>query len=130
MKQSAAVIRKWVRLISDDYMHFSAEQEEYVCNLASVCDFYIMPDDSGVVGYIIAQDFDCKKKMNVLLFYCRPESRGRAFIPMLRHCELVARAEGVEKIIIGCSTSGYKEEKFNRILERFGYSNCAYGKRI
>lgn len=130
MKQSAAVIRKWVRLISDDYMHFTPEQEDYVCQLGSVCDFDIMPDGSGVVGYIIAKDFDCKTKMNVLLFYCRPESRGRSFIPMLRHCEAVAKEHGVEKIIIGCSTSGYKEEKFNRILERFGYSNCAYSKRI
>ena len=130
MKQSAEVIRKWVRLISDDYMHFTPEQEDYACQLASVCDFDIMPDGSGVVGYIIAKDFDCKIKMNVLLFYCRPESRGRSFIPMLRHLEKMAKANGAEKVIIGCSTSGYKEEKFNRILERFGYSNCAYSKRI
>lgn len=130
MKRSAEEIKKWVRLISDDYMHFSPEQEEYVCSCASRFDFDIMPDGSGVVGYIIAKDFDCKTKMNVLLFYCRPESRGRSFIPMLRHCETVAKEHEVEEIIIGCSISGYKEEKFNRILERFGYSNCAYGKRI
>lgn len=130
MKQSVVEIKKWVRLISDDYMHFTSEQEDYACQLASVCDFDIMSDGSGVVGYIIAKDFDCKIKMNVLLFYCRPESRGRSFIPMLRHCESVAKERGVEKIVIGCSTSGYKEEKFNRILERFGYSNCAYGKRL
>lgn len=130
MKQSAAVIRKWVRLISDDLMHFTPEQEEHVCKLASVFDFEIMPDDSGLVGYYIAKDFDCKIKMNVLLLYCRPESRGRSFVKMLRLLEDAAHKAGVTEIIVGGSVTGYKVDKLNNALERLGYRPSGYSKRI
>lgn len=130
MKQSVAEIKKWVQQISDDYMHYTPEQFEYVCSMASVFDFEIMPDESGVIGWASVQDFDCKKKMSVLLLYCKPEYRGRSFIPMLRRLEEIAKQEGVDEIIIGSSISGYKGDKFNKVLSRFGYHLSGYKKRI
>ena len=130
MKQSAAVIRKWVQTISDDYMHYTAEQYERVCAMASVFDFEFLPNDEGVIGWITVQDFDSKKKMSVLLLYCKPEYRGRSFIPMLRRLEEIAKQEGVDEIIIGSSISGYKGDKFNKVLSRFGYHLSGYKKGL
>ena len=130
MKASAVEIRKWVQLISNDYMHYSPEQFEHACAMASVFDFEVMPGDTGVIGWLTAQDFDCKKKLSVLLLYCRPEYRGRSFIPMLRRLEEIAKQEGAEEIIIGSSISGYKGDKFNKVLSRFGYYLSGYKKGL
>lgn len=130
MKQSVVEIRKWVQIISDDYMHYTPEQYEHACAMASVFDFEVMPNEGGVIGWIVAQDFDCKKKMSVLLLYCKPEYRGRSFIPMLRRLEEIAKQEGVDEIIIGSSISGYKGDKFNKVLSRFGYHLSGYKKEM
>lgn len=130
MKQSVEEIRKWVQIISDDYMHYTPEQYEYVCDRAKYFDFEVMPNESGVIGWITSRDFDCKKKLSVLLLYCKPEYRGRSFIPMLRRLEEIAKQEGVEEIIIGSSISGYKEDKYNKMLDRLGYTPVSYNKRI
>jgi hypothetical protein len=98
--------------------------------MAGVFDFEVMSDDSGVIGWITTQDFDCKKKLSVLLLYCRPEYRGRSFIPMLRRLEEIAKQEGAEEIIIGSSISGYKGDKFNKVLSRFGYYLSGYKKGL
>lgn len=130
MKASAAEIRKWVQLISNDYMHYSPEQYEYVCDRAKYFEFEVMPGDTGVIGWITSKDFDCKKKLSVLLLYCRPEYRGRSFIPMLKRLEEIAKQEGAEEIIIGSSISGYKEDKYNKILGALGYAPISHAKRI
>lgn len=130
MKQSVEEIRKWVQIISDDYMHYTPEQYERVCAMANTFDFEIMPNETGVIGWLVVEDFDCKKKMSVLLLYCKPEYRGRSFIPMLHHLEEIAKQEGVDEIIIGSSISGYKGDKFNSALSKFGYSAATYIKRI
>lgn len=130
MKASVAEIRKWVQIISDDYMHYSPEQLEHACGMASVFDFEVMPNETGVIGWMCVKDFDCKKKLSVLLLYCRPEYRGKSFIPMLRRLEQIAKEEGAEEIIIGSSISGYKNEKFNNALSRLGYCSSGYKKRI
>ena len=130
MKQSAEVIKKWVDIISDDYMHYTDEQKKYVCKLASVIDFEIIDNDIGVIGWATMRDFDCKIKTNVLILYCKPEYRGNKFIPMLRRLENIARSEGAEKIIIGNSISGYKSKIFDLIIKRNGYSNNGYLKGL
>lgn len=130
MKVSEETIRKWVRLISDDLMHFDDEQYAYIVQLGMVLEFEVLPNDSGVIGYIVMKDFDCKKKMSVVLLYCRPEKRGRYLRYMFRRIEEIAKQEGASKIAIGSSISGYKEEKFNRMLSRFGYRSNGFIKEI
>ena len=130
MKLSEAEVRKWVQIISDDYMHYSPEDFEYVVKFGQYMDIELLPGDAGVIGYHIYKDFDCKKKMNVVLLYCRPEQRGLYLRYMMRRIEEMAKQEGVKKIIIGSSISGYKEDKFNRILGYFSYRNNGYAKEI
>lgn len=131
MRLSEAEVRKWVKLYSDEIMHFNEEDIEYVVRMGQYLDVILLPDNAGLVGYITYKDFDCKKKMNVVILYCRPEKRGLYIGYMFRKIEEVAKQEGVTDIILGASASGYKEEKFNKMLNRFGYSSCAsYIKRI
>lgn len=131
MKLSEAEVRKWVQVISDDYMHYSPEDLEYVVRYGQYLEGEVLPDDAGVIGYVVMKDFDCKKKMNVVLLYCRPEKRGLYLLHMMRRIEEIAKQENVVDIIIGASDSGYKEEMFNKVLKHFGYNkSAAYMKRI
>lgn len=130
MKKSEAEIRKWVQIISDDYMHYTDEQKEYIISMAKYFDFETLPEDMGCIGWMCVKDFDCKNKMNVLILYCRPEGRGRYLRYMFRRLEEIAEQEDAHEIIIGRSISGYKEDKFNRMLEHLGFSTYAYSKRI
>lgn len=130
MKPSAEKIKKWVSVCCDDYAHLTEEEREHVSNMIAFADYEELPDDAGVFAWLISRDFDCKKKMLVLLLYCRPEKRGRYLRYMLRRLEEIARQEGATQIAIGRSVSGYKEEKFNCMLRYFGFTPCAYSKRI
>lgn len=130
MKVSEAEIKKWAQQISDDYMHFNEEDLQYVCDICKIAEFDLLPGEAGVIGYIIHKDFDCKKKMSVVLLYCKPEYRGKYLRYMMRRVEEIAKQEGVKKISIGSSISGYKEERFNRMLEYFGYEHDGYRKEI
>lgn len=130
MKMSAEEIRKWVQIISDDYMHYTPEEIDWVVKIGQFIEGEILPDDAGVIGYIIIKDFDCKKKLSVVLLYCRPEYRGKYLRYMMRRIEEIAKQEEAVKISIGSSISGYKEEKFSRMLEYFGYKNNGYIKEI
>ncbi len=130
MKPSAETIKKWVNVCCSDYATLTDEQKEYVSILSDLCDYEELPDDSGVMVWYIAKDFDCKKRMSVLLLYCRPEKRGRYLRYMLRRLEEIAAQEGAVELAIGHSISGYKEDKFNRMLQYFGYAPCVYSKRV
>lgn len=130
MKLSEAEVRKWVQVISDDYMHYLPEDFEYVVRLGSVLEVDLLPDDAGLIGYVVVKDFDCKKKMNVVLLYCRPEKRGLYLRYMMRRIEEIAKQEGVVRVLIGDSTSGYKQDKFNNMLRYFGYKHSAYCKEF
>jgi len=130
MKQSEETLRKWVQVISDDYMHYSPEDLDYIVNLSSFYDFETLPEEAGCIGYSAFKDFDCKKRLNVLILYCKPEYRGKYFYYMLRRIEEIAKDNGCESIVMGASISGYKEQSFNKALERFGYSNIGYIKEL
>lgn len=130
MKPSAEKIKKWVSICSDDYAHLDEDEREHVMNMCAFCDYEELPEDAGVFAWIISRDFDCKKKMLVLILYCRPEKRGRYLRYMLRRLEEIAKQEGATQIAIGRSVSGYKEERFNSMLQRFGFAPCAYSKGI
>ena len=130
MKLSGAEIRRWAQIISDEYMHYNTEDIEYVVNIGCLLDCEILPEDAGVIAYTIIKDFDCKKKMSVVLLYCKPEYRGRYLRYMFRRIDEIAKQEGVVKIFIGDSDSKYKEEKFNNILSYFGYRVSGHVKEV
>ena len=130
MKMSAAVIRSWVDVISDDYMHWTDSEKEYVVSVAQNLEWEIWKENMGCNGWMTVRDLDCKIKCNVLLLYCKPEYRGAEFIPMVKRLEQIAKSEGAEQIIIGTSMSGYKEQKFNALFSRFGYINSGFKKDL
>ena len=130
MKPSVATLKKWTKVINEDYMHLSGDELKYVMGTASRCDYEELPEDSGVIAWVTGKDFDCKKRMYVVLLYCRPERRGRYLIHMMKRLEAIAAESGVTELIIGQSISGYKEKSFNRMLGHFGYTACGYSKRI
>lgn len=130
MKMSAAEVRKWVQIISDDYMHYTPEEIDWAVKTGQYIDGEELPDGAGVIGYIVVKDFDCKKKLSVVLLYCKPEYRGKYLRYMMRRIEEIAKQEGASKIAIGSSISGYKEKKFDRMLEYFGYRHNGYIKEI
>lgn len=111
-------------------MHYSLEDLEYVVTYAKYFDVDLLPEDAGLIAYTVYKDFDCKKKMTVLLLYCRPEYRGRYLRYMFRRIEEIAKQEGAVKILLGDSDSGYKEDKFNKVLEYFGYKSSGHYKEI
>lgn len=130
MRLSEAEIRKWVNIISDDIGNLSEEDKEYVIKYGQYLDVDILPNDAGIIAYSIIKDFDCKKKMSVVILYCRPEYRGQYLVYMFRRIEELAKQGNAIKVVIGDSVSGYKEKKFNSMLEYFGYKNCGYYKEI
>lgn len=119
-----------MKQISDDYMHYSPEDFEYVVKMGCYLDAEVLPENAGVFAYTIVKDFDCKKKMSVVLLYCKPEYRGRYLRYMFRRIDEIAKQEGAVKIFIGDSDSKYKEEKFNRILAYFGYKISGHVKEV
>lgn len=130
MRLSVEEIRKWAKIISDELIDLSPEDFEYVVKLGEILEVELLPDDAGIIGYVIVKDFDCKKKMNVVLLYCRPEKRGLYLRYIMRRIEEIAKQENVVRVLIGDSTSGYKQNKFNSMLEYFGYRHSAYCKEI
>lgn len=130
MKPRAATIRKWVKIYSSDMGRLSDEQVSYIYGIMGICDYEELPDESGFILYSIAKDFDCKKRMSVLVLYCRPEKRGLYLRYIFQRLEAIGRAEGVVEIAIGHSISGYKEDKFERMLTRMGYGPSIYSKRL
>ena len=130
MKASEAVIRKWARAYNDELHVYKPENYKHVHDLCSLLDYEELPGGDGIIGWLIAEDFDCKKRMNVVILYCKPDKRGLYLRYMFRRIEEIAKQEGCIDIIIGRSVSGYKEEKYTKMLEYFGYTPNGYSKRI
>ena len=130
MKLSEAEIRNWVKIISDEYMHFDEAGIERAVSLGKLLEVDLLPEGAGGIGYHIYEDFDCKKRMGVVIFYCKPEHRGKYLVYMLQRIEEIAKQERVHKITIGSSISGYKEEKFGRMLKYFGFRDNGFIKEI
>ena len=130
MKASEAAIKKWAKIYNDDLHVYKPEHYEHIKKICSVLDYEELPEDAGVFAWVIAEDLDCKKRMNVIILYCKPEYRGRYLRYMFRRIEEIARQEGCVDITIGRSVSGYKEDKYIKILSYFGYAPSGYNKRM
>lgn len=130
MKLSEEAVRNWVNIISSDVGNLSEEDKEYVTKYGKYLDVEELPAQSGIIAYSIIKDFDCKKKMSVVILYCKPECRGKYLTYMFRRIEEIAKQESAVKVVIGDSVSGYKENKFNRMLEYYGYRACGHYKEI
>lgn len=130
MTEKERIIDKWLPIISDDYMHFTPEQMQYAKMFSLKCSVEEY-DDRGVMMWATIKDIDSVIRTQVLLFYIKPEFRGsNLFLTMIKNLERIVKKEGSTEIIIGASISGYKEEKFNKIFTKFGYTSAGFIKRI
>ena len=124
------IIDKWLPIISDDYMHFTPEQFAYAKLFSMQCTVKSY-DDRGVMMWATVKDIDSVMRTQVVLFYIRPEYRGsNLFLTMIKNLETIAMKEGSKEIIIGRSIAGYKEEKFNKIFTKFGYTQAGFIKKV
>lgn len=124
------IVDKWLPIISDDYMHFNEEAMEYAKKFALQCSIKDY-DDRGVMMWLTVKDIDSVMRTQVLLFYIKPEYRGsKLFLTMIKNLETIVMKEGSKAIIIGASISGYKEDKFNKIFTKFGYTQAGYIKKV
>lgn len=124
------IIDKWLSRISDDYMHFTPTQKDYAKKFSLSCSIKEY-DDKGVMMWATVKDIDSVIRTYVLLFYIKPEYRGsNIFLTMIKNIETIAKKENAKEIIIGASISGYKEEKFNKIFTKFGYTNSGFIKKV
>lgn len=124
------IIDKWLPIISDDYMHFTPEQMRYAKAFSLNCSVKDY-EDKGVMMWATVRDIDSIMRTQVLLFYVKPEHRGsNIFLTMIKNIETMAKKEGAKEIIIGGSIAGYKEEKFNKIFTKFGYTQAGFIKKV
>lgn len=124
------IIDKWLDRISDDYMHFDKGGKNNARLYANACQI-VEYEDKGVLMYAIFRDIDYKLKLNVVLFYIKPEYRGtNLFLTMIKNIETIAIKEHAKEIIIGASVSGFKEDSFYKALSRFGYKSAGFIKKV
>lgn len=124
------IIDKWLPIISDDYMHFTPDQFDYAKSFAMQCSVKEY-DERGVMMWATVKDIDSVMRTQVILFYVKPEYRGsNLFLTMIKNLETITMKEGSKEIIIGGSISGYKEEKFNKIFTKFGYTQTGFIKKV
>lgn len=124
------IIDKWLPIISDDHMHFTPDQFAYAKLFSMQCTVKDY-DDRGVMMWATVKDVDSVMRTQVVLFYIKPEYRGtNLFLTMIKNLETIAMKEGSKEIIIGASISGQKEEKFNKIFTKFGYTQAGFIKKV
>lgn len=85
---------------------------------------HITIQDTGVLFFMIIDDWDGTKSLLESLFYIRPEDRGdfwmvRAYI---KQVEVIAKANNCKTVRIGANIR-YKDQSFMKMLNRFGYLN-------
>lgn len=130
MEEKKRIIDKWLPILNADYLHFDESGLENARKYAMACNIQEY-GDKGVMMWATLRDIDNIVKTNVLLFYVKPEYRGsRLFLTMVKKLEKIAIKEEAKAIVIGSSVSGYKEEKFNKIFEKFGYLPNGFIKRL
>ena len=130
MKASVEIIRKWAKIYNDELHVYKPEHYAHIEKICSLLDYEELPEDAGIFAWLIAEDFNCKKRMNVVILYCKQEYRGRYLRYMMRRIEEIAKQEGCFDIIIGHSVSGYKEDKYDKMLSYFGYKPNGYNKEV
>jgi hypothetical protein len=90
-----------------------------------------LPEDSGVVAFIIVNDFCGNKQLQEVFMYIRPEFRGnpRNLIRVVKIMEDAAKENACKSIAIG-SNIGYRDDKVLYLLSRLGYKTGTVIKEI
>lgn len=93
--------------------------------------WYILPEDKGVVVYLIGDNFRGNDCVSELFMYVRKEFRGdiRLFKKLVQVMEDAAKENNCVSVKIG-SNIGYNDDSVLRILQRWGYKTDVVIKEI
>lgn len=125
----------WLKQAEDELHPFSdAERVRFLFNQMhdlGIIKYYELPEDKGVVAYIIADDFKGGKTVSELFLYIPPEHRKgvKLFKELINHLETAAKEQGCTSVKIA-SNIGYNDDKVLRCLQLFGYKTDVVSKEI
>lgn len=125
------VIDYWIILVHQDIGLADVDSvKDTFCNLANnqMLEYFCI-DDTGIFAYLFADDFAGNKIMSELLFYIKPAYRGSLKLvrEYINKAENIAKENSCNSIKIG-GNIGYKDDKFIRLLKRWGYTDDTLSK--
>lgn len=128
-------IRKWAEIAQADLGSF-VDVEHPIAYAKTLHDngllmYEELPDDAGVVAYIVVKDFCGNKQLQEVFMYIKPEHRGnpRNLLKLVKIMEDAAKENSCKSIAIG-SNIGYRDDKVLSLLSRFGYKTDTVKKEI
>lgn len=125
----------WMDLIDED-LHPFTDRLKVKDILVSILDsgmlrYYELPEQKGIVVYVITDNFRGSDCVNEILMYIKKEHRGnlRLFKQLIDHLEQAGRANNCTSVKIA-SNIGYNDESVLKCLQRFGYKTDVVSKEI
>lgn len=125
----------WINL-ADEELNCFADKEKvrtifnnlHTMNLLR---FYVLPENKGVVAYMIGDNLRGNDCVSELFMYIRKEFRGdiRLFKKLVNVMEEAGKENNCVSVKIG-SNIGYNDDSVLRILQRWGYKTDVVIKEI
>lgn len=119
-------ILKWAQAAQEELNCFS-NIDETVRIFSDLSDkgllkYEELPEDAGVVAYMIVPDLRGNKICSELFMYIRPEYRGSIayFKEIINILENAGKNNACKFVSVGANI-GYRDTKLLRLLEKFGY---------
>lgn len=128
-------ILKWAKIAQDELNCFDDLDDTvaYVNKLAEMNMLKVeeLSDERGVVAYMIVPDFKGSLLCSELFMYIKPEYRGdiKLLNEVIKVMEEAAKENSCKFVTIGANI-GYRDEKFLKILSRYGYKPDTVKKEI
>lgn len=93
--------------------------------------YYELPEQKGVIAYVISDDLRGRDCVGEIFMYIKPEYRGdiRLFKKLINHLEEAAKENNCHSVKIA-SNIGYNDETVLKCLQRFGYRTDAVIKEV
>ena len=93
--------------------------------------YYELPEQKGIIAYIISDDLRGRDCVGEIFMYIKPEYRGdiRLFKKLINHLEEVAKENNCHSVKVA-SNIGYNDASVLKVLERWGYRTDAVIKEI
>ena len=128
---SHEVIEYWLTEVYNEFktidLKMAIEQAKNVSQV--LCTLSL--EDTGIFAYVLGPDMKGGIILAEVLFYIRPQYRGsiKLFKRYLDEIEKIAIEKKCVSVKIGANM-GYKDPRFIRVLQRFGYQVDAVTKEL
>ena len=100
-------------------------------NTAGLLHYYELPEQKGIVGFMIGDDFRGRDCVSELFMFIRKEHRGdiRLFKKLVNAMEQAGKEHNCVSVKIG-SNIGYNDDSVLKCLQRWGYKTDVVIKEI